>query len=191
MAKLERMLSLVRRHRPDLEIVDKRTVPWVRGLGLVLRPVIPDFMTAFTMVIGDRVYLAGSPDRFPRDQLARILAHELVHQLDQAKHGAAFYLSYALLPLPLLRTRRAHWERRAYAVDLMLDHHDGGEEALLRTLQRCTALFAGPAYGWMWAGEHAASTFLEDVAAEVRSGALAQRDPYREILEAWRGPEAS
>lgn len=185
------MLALVRSHRPGLKIVDKRSVPWMRALGLALRPAVPDFMSSFTVVIGDVVYLAGDPAHFPRDRLAHILCHELIHQLDQAEHGPGFYLSYALLPVPVLRTRRAHWERRAYAVDLMLAHHDGGEPALQRTLQRCVALFSGPAYGWMWAGEQAAEAYLEEIAAQVRSGALATHEPYRQILEAWRGPSSA
>ncbi len=182
------MLSLVRSHRPALRIVDKRTVPWIRALGRVIRPLSPDFMSAFTMVIGDTVYLAGPRERFPRDDLAKILAHELVHQIDQDTHGAAFYLSYALLPAPLFRTRRAHWERRAYAVDLMLAHEEGGEQALQRSLLRCARLFSGPAYGWMWGGERSARDYLAPTADAIRSGALATRPPYREILAAWRGP---
>lgn len=185
MDRLDRILALVRRHRPNLRLVDKHEVRWMRPIGVVA----PTFVDDFTTVIGDTVYLSGPVDAFPRDALAGILAHELVHQLDQAEHGAAFYLSYGLAPLPVGRTRRAHWERRAYAVDLMLAWDRAGEAGLARALDRVAPLFAGPAYGWMWAGMDAARAYLAPVAGEVRAGTLQERPPYRDILRAWRGED--
>ena len=146
------MLDLVRSHVPDLRIVHKRDVWWMRAAGALLRPVIPDFESRYTTVIGNTVYLPCPLAEFPREALAATLAHELVHQLDQAEHGLFFYVSYALTPLPVWRTHRAHWERRGYAVDLMLAHHLGGDRHLKAAEKRLRDLFAGPGYLWMWGG---------------------------------------
>ena len=185
--RLDRILDLVREHVPDLRLVLKRDDPGMRALGRLLAPVTPRFQTHFTTVVGRTVYLPRPVQDFPRDGLAMTLAHELVHQLDQRRWGPLFYGSYAVA-LPVGRTARAHWERRAYAVDLVLMHHDGGEAWMTRRLERLVDLFAGPAYGWMWAGRAAARAFLEPVADQVRAGTLQEQSPYREILEAWRGP---
>ena len=191
MDRLDRILALVRRHRPGLRLVDKHTVPLARVAGVVLRPWMPTFMDTVTTVVGDTVYLPGPPERIDRMLLARILAHELVHQLDQAEHGLGFYVSYALTPAPFGRTGRAHWERRAYAVDLMLAWHEGGDAALVRATHRIAMLFSGPTYGWMWLGSDAARQYVGAVADEIRSGTLQQRAPYREILAAWTGSLAT
>jgi hypothetical protein len=186
--RLDRMLDLVRQHRPRLTLVDRNTVPWMRWFGLLASPVAPDLNTRFTTVLGDTVYLPGPPERFPRDGLAATLAHELVHQLDQARWGPMFYVSYVAAG-PALRTRRAHWERRAYAVDLLLAFEAGGDAALERTADRLADVFAGPSYAWMWAGRASARSYLEPVVAAVRDGSLAQQAPYDSLLAAWRGPD--
>lgn len=191
MDRLDRILALVRRHRPGLRLVDKRDVPLARVLGLALRPLMPTFMDDVTTVIGDTVYLPRSPEQMDRTQLARILVHELVHQLDQAEHGAWFYLSYVAAPLPVGRTRRAWWERRAYAVDLAIAWIEGGEPRLARVADEVARHFSGPTYAWMWLGTVAARQYVGAVADEIRSGTLQQRAPYREILAAWTGSLAT
>ncbi|MCA9490190.1 MAG: hypothetical protein KC621_09705 [Myxococcales bacterium] len=187
--RLERVLALVRRHRPGLRLIDKRTLAAARWLGWLLHPLAPDFADRTTTVIGDRVFLPRAPEEIDADQLAATLCHELVHQLDQAAHPL-FYLSYVLgPPLPVLRTARADWERRAYAVDLMLAHHDRGERGLAHVLEWLVGVFDGPSYGWMWRGRDAARAYLDPVVAEIRSGALQRREPYRSILAAWTGAD--
>lgn len=182
--ELDRVLALVRRHRPGLRLVAKADSPLMRALGAVLRPLTPDFGDRFTTVLGDTVYLPRPVQEMGRRELAHILSHELVHQLDMARWGPLFYTSY-VLAMPVGRTTRAHWERRAYAVDLLLAHREGGARAVDRALDWIVPMFAGPAYGFMWAGEDAARAFLAPVRAEVLSGALAGRAPYAEILAAW------
>ncbi len=155
--------------------------------------VVPDFGERFTTVVGDVVYLPAPPDRIPRDRLAAVLAHELVHQLDQARHGPWFYASYALAG-PAFRTVRAEWERRAYAVDLLIAREAGGREAVLALADRLAALFAGPAYAFMWVGRASARRYLEPVVAAVLDGSIDRRPPDDAILAAGRGeplpPEA-
>jgi hypothetical protein len=186
MDRLDRILVLVRSHVPALRLVNKADVPWMRVVGRVVAPVMPDFSTQFTTVLGDTVYLPRALEDFPRDKLAATLAHELVHQLDQRRWGAMFYVSYGLL-LPSLRSTRAHWERRAYVVDLMLARERGGEPEQARVLEWLVDLFSGASYGWMWAGRDAARAFLLPVETALAEGTLQREEPYASILAAWRG----
>src|SRR5688500_17636861 len=112
----------------------------------MLDRLMPEFMTRFTTVVGSTVYLPQPVDQLPREVLAGILAHELVHQIDQRRWGPLFYLSYGVA-LPTGRTMRAVWERRAYAVDLMLAHHHDGDRGLARCEKRLVKLFADRTYG--------------------------------------------
>ncbi len=158
----------------------------MRAVARMIRPLMPDFLGSVTTVLGDVVYTPGDPGRMPRDELAAVLAHELVHQLDQATYGPWFYVSYGVIA-PTGRTFRAVWERRAYAVDLMLAHDRAGPKGLERCLDRLIPLFSGPTYGWMWAGDEAARRFLRPTADDIERGVMQTREPYRRILAAWRG----
>lgn len=184
--RLDRILALTRRHVPNLTLVDKQTIPWMRAVGVAMKPFAPDFATSYTTVIGATVYLPCAPAEFNRNLLAKILAHELVHQIDQKKWGPLFYVSYGVA-LPVGRTWRAHWERRAYAVDLLLARERGGDAAIELLSRRLAALFSGSSYFWMWAGEDSAAAFLAPVVQDVRAGRLDRQEPYRSILAAWRG----
>ena len=190
MDRLDRILALVRQHVPDLRLVHKAEVPWMRWAGAVLRPAMPEFMTHYATVVGDTVYLPRPVERIDREVLAATLAHELIHQLDQARWGPVFYVSYAV-GLPTGRGARAVWERRAYAVDLMLAHHQEGERGLHRKAEQLVRLFSGPGYLWMWAGRRAAREFLRPTVEAVRSEELQQTSPYLELLAAWCGDEAN
>ncbi|MFK7931745.1 MAG: hypothetical protein AB8H79_26445 [Myxococcota bacterium] len=186
--RLDRMISLVRRYRPRLRLVDRNEVRWFALCGEAMRPVVGEVNRKFTTVLGDTVYLPGPVDSFDREHLAAVLAHELVHQLDQQQFGPWFYLSYGIAA-PAVRTARAMWERRAYAVDLMLAFERGGSPAVLSTLDRLVDVFAGPSYGFMWAGQASARAYLQPIADEVLQGTLARRAPYDAILAAWRGED--
>ena len=180
------MLSLVRASFPKLRLIEKRHSPFMITLGWAIRPLNADFMTRYTTVVGATVYLPQAVESIERDQLAATLAHELVHQLDQRSAPLWFYLTYLLFPLPVGRSWRAHWERRGYAVDLMLAH-EVSSQALERRAEWIVDLFAGPSYGWMWAGKRSARAFLAEVVAEVRAGTVQTQQPYASILAAWRG----
>jgi hypothetical protein len=186
MDRLDRILALVRTHVPDLELVPKAESPAMTALAWLVSPINRDFAEKYTTVVGSTVYLPSAPEHMPRDGLAATLAHELVHQLDQAEHGLRFYAEYMLFPLPVGRSRRAWWERRAYAVDPMLAFEQG-EGPLKRRFDQLVEVFAGPGYGWMRAGRRSAAAWLEPVVEAVRSGALQAEEPYRSILVAWRG----
>ena len=187
MDRLDRILNVCREHVPGIRLVYKAEVPWMRLVGKLARPFSPDFDTRFTTVVGDTVYLPCPVDEFPRDALAATLAHELIHQQDQRRWGLLFYVSYGAA-MPVGRTYRAYWERRAYAVDLLLAHERGGPMEVLRVADILATVFAGSAYLWMWAGARSAREYLQPIVDRVLDGSLELEDPYREILAAWRGP---
>jgi hypothetical protein len=184
--RLDRILKLVREHVPDLRLVDKHDVRWMRWLGGALRPVVPEFSTRYTTVLGPTVFLPQPPADMVPDVLAATLAHELVHQIDQRRWGLLFYVSYGFC-LPAVRSMRAWWERRAYAVDLLIARERGGPREVERVADLLVELFAGRAYLWMWAGRRGARRFLDPVVHQVVDGDLDRQEPYRSILAAWRG----
>lgn len=157
----------------------------MRALAVLARPLMPDFLHGYTTVIGSTVYLPDLPHRIPRDVLARVLCHELVHQLDQRRFGPLFYLTYAIPPVG--RTVRAVWERRGYTVDLLVARELGGERGLTMATERLVTVFSGPGYGWMWAGRDAARAFLAPAVDAVASRSVDREAPYDEIIAAWRG----
>ena len=189
-ARLSRILKLVRQHVPDLRLVDKHDVRWMRWLGGALWPVVPEFSTRYTTVLGATVFLPQPPEEIAPDVLASTLAHELVHQMDQQRWGPLFYVSYGFC-LPSIRSMRAHWERRAYAVDLLLARERGGPAEVERVADLLVDLFSGRAYLWMWMGRQASRRYLEPVVQEVIAGRLDEQEPYRAILAAWRGEDAT
>lgn len=184
MDRLDRMLALTRTHVPGARFATKADSALMRGLATLVRPFNAEFATRYVTVMGDTVWLPRPVDEWNRDDLAGILAHELVHMLDQQRYGVAFYASYGFPPMG--RTTRAHWERRAYAVDLLVARERGGTAAVHRVVSRLVPLFAGPAYGYMWAGEAAASAFLRPIVDGVLSGRLDTEAPYDAILATWR-----
>ncbi|MCO4747281.1 MAG: hypothetical protein KC912_20955 [Proteobacteria bacterium] len=185
---LDRILALVREHIPDVRLVHKHELRWMRILGKAVRPIAPDFDTHYTTVLGRTVYLPRPPEHMPRRVLAATLAHELVHQLDQRRWGLLFYASYAWA-LPTGRTMRAYWERRAYAVDLLIAKERGGALEVENVARRLADVFSGSGYLWMWMGRASARAFLRPTVEAVMSGELERQAPYDVILAAWRGPE--
>lgn len=180
------MRALAEAQVPGLRIVRKQDVGWMRALGVALRPLNPRFSTHYTTVVGRTIYLPDGP--LPeRDSQAVTLGHELVHLLDMAEHGLSFYATYLVGPAPFGRTLRAHWERRGYAVDLLIARDRGGRRAVEQLHDWLAGLFAGPHYGWMWAGRDAAHDYLQPTVEAVLDGTLEQREPYRSIIAAWRG----
>ena len=183
--RLDRILGLCRGESPSLRLVHKQQVWWMRVAGALLRPFVPDFMTRYTTVMFGTVYLPCPAGEMVRDELASILAHELVHLRDQRRFHVWFYVSYALV-LPVGRTMRARWELRAYAVDMLLARERGGAADARRVAARLVKVFAGPAYLWMWCPTRSARRYLEPVVEAVCRGDLDGVEPYCDVLRAWR-----
>jgi hypothetical protein len=185
MDRLDRMLALARTHVPRVRFANKADSALMRGVAVLVRPLNAEFATRYVTVVGDTVWLPRPVEAWPRDELAAILGHELVHMLDQQRYGLAFYASYSFPPAG--RTTRAHWERRGYTVDLLLARERGGAAAVHQLAARLARLFAGPDYGYMWAGEAAAAAFLRPAVNGVLMGWTDAEAPFDAILASWRG----
>ena len=84
--RLDRVLALVRSHVPELRIVEKRNSRLMKGLGVLLIPITPNFKSNYTTILNKTVYLPRPMTSFDQNQLAKILTHKLVHQLNIIKH---------------------------------------------------------------------------------------------------------
>lgn len=168
-----------------MRLAYKRRSRVMRAIAWWITPLIPDFLDGTATVVGGTVFLPGAPGALSRPMIARVVAHEWVHRRDARRWGPLFYLSYVAL-FPVFRTARAYWERRAYAVEMMLAYEDGGAARLDAVTDELVRLFSGPAYLWMWAGAPSARVFLAPVREEIRAGTLQHREPYPQILAAWR-----
>ncbi|MBN2799320.1 MAG: hypothetical protein JXX28_09260 [Deltaproteobacteria bacterium] len=186
MGRAEHMLHQAARHGAPLRLGYKLEHRWTRLVGRLLRPILPEFMDRTATVVGGVIYLPLRRGALPDDLIARVVAHEWVHRRDMLAFGPLFYLSYALL-LPVGWTARAHWERRAYAVELMLAWEEGGEQRLAATEAELVTFFAGSSYLWMCPGRRRAQRCLAPVSQQIRAGTLQETIPYRHILAAWRG----
>jgi hypothetical protein len=189
MDRLDRVLGLLQSRLPGTRLVHKADVAWVRVVGRAIRPVLPEVESQFTTAALGTIWLPAPVASFPRDRLAAIVAHELVHLLDQRRWGPLFYASYGVA-MPAGRTMRAYWERRAYVVDLLIARERGGDAAINHLVPWLVERFAGREYAFMWAGRQAALAFLQPAIDGVRRGTYDAEDPYAAILAAWRGGEA-
>lgn len=120
-----------------------------RALGAGLKGVgINRYMTNFVTVFGNTVWW---PDEamFRRDgkRAASVLLHERVHLWDRRRMGVLFDVSYVAAG-PAVWTMRAHWERRAYAVDIVRLSRFGRSPEWIKAW--LTPLFSKHEYGFMW-----------------------------------------
>lgn len=100
----------------------------------------------YTTTIGYTIYMSKSLIGTVRG--ADILEHEAVHVGQWAKWNLLFSLSYLLL-LPSVFTFRAHWERKAYEVNLRREKTLTGTISQ-RTEDAMVRRFCGKDYLWMW-----------------------------------------
>ncbi len=120
----------------------------------------PSYVADYITVLGRTVWF---PDRaaFDGNPAATVetLLHERVHMWDWARRPVWFPVSYAFCA-PAIRTMRAEWERRAYAVDVVAARLSGRKvDAVVEEMQ---GIFAGPGYFYMW-------TAVDEIAAWVKS----------------------
>ena len=107
----------------------------------------PDFMTHYTTILGNSVYLPKRSYTYSEeDRLMRILTHEMVHLLDQKRYSSPLFITGYLFPqimaigvlsfpilgywalcfliflLPFPAPFRGYFESRAYAIDVLTAH---------------------------------------------------------------------
>ena len=139
----------LRRELPRFEVRYKAEWRLQRLIGRLVWPFNRQYMTAYTTVMGGRVYF---PSRAWREQagparLYKTLRHEAVHLRDMRRFPGFFQLSYLLL-LPAGLTFRALWEWRAYRETLRAELEVEGtiSDALLAHVEE---RFCGPDYLYM------------------------------------------
>jgi hypothetical protein len=95
---------------------------------------------------GAKVYLARP---FERTTVGYgLLLHEAVHARDQRRFGLLFYVTYALLPLPVFLSFRAVWEWRAYRETLRAELESYGRISD-ETVEGIARQFSSRLYWWM------------------------------------------
>jgi hypothetical protein len=145
---LEALWRDIRATVPGAQLRFKDQSAVQRGVGRVVG-VLGNrrYTTGFVTVLGrtvwwpDQAAYARVPER-----TARILLHEWVHLSDWARQPLWFPVSYALA-LPTVWTWRAHWERRAFNVDICAYKRMGLHRDQVSASLRST--FCGPEYGYM------------------------------------------
>jgi hypothetical protein len=136
------------------EIRYKNRSRLMQALHWVVQLYCPAFLTRFTTILGNRIYLPDSTYTTRHQEVtARILTHELVHLTDQRRVGvglfSAAYLFPQILVLGVLLTPWMGWaaawfllallpwpapfrawiECRAYALDMVMSGRDLQAEA--------------------------------------------------------------
>ena len=120
-----------------------------RALGQGLKVVgARRYLTHFVTVFGNTVWWPTEA-QFRRDprHAAAVLLHERVHLSDRRRLGVLFDASYVAAG-PAVWTMRAHWERRAYAVDIVRLTRLG--RPVEWTCEWLRPLFSSVEYGFMW-----------------------------------------
>ncbi len=132
-----------------------------RGLRLVGHE---RYLSHFVTVFGNTVYWT-SEAAFRRDDrhTAAVLLHERVHLWDRRREGLWFDASYVAAG-PAIWTMRAHWERRAYAVDIVRLTQRGRSLAWIQEWLR--RLFTNVEYAFMWPFPEQVDAWVERVARE-------------------------
>lgn len=87
----------VRKAVPDFKLAYKDESRLMKLLGFFATPFNPDFMTRYTTTLGSTVYFPSKSyyESQPKSGFT-VLAHEMVHMLDNKRHPLWFRLSYAL-----------------------------------------------------------------------------------------------
>jgi len=151
----------------------------------------PDFMTHYTTVIGNTIYLPSAQlEQRDEDTLMRILAHEIVHILDAERWTfPLFWLGYLfpqilalgvflfpllgfwallflLFLLPLPASFRLYFEARAYAIDVLTASKTQQSSVIIKS----AALMASWNYYRMHPSEEAIQDYIMHWLEQAESG---------------------
>lgn len=141
------------------------------------------YTTEFVTVLGRTVWWPNQAayERVP-DRTARVLLHEWVHLSDWARQPVWFPLSYAGV-LPTVWTWRAHWERRAFNVDICGWKRLGLSQDWVHENLRST--FCGPEYGFMQPRPDQIRAWVDQVWAEGIPRTAPGDDALYGAIEGW------
>jgi len=182
-ADLQAFLNEVERNFPNFKIIYKdEELPrvWyilaifklVRMWGFFAPKFEKAWMERFSNGIGDYILLPTQTNHYGdlRDiRTYTILRHEYVHMIDQKRWSIWFFLTYILLPLPLLISGRSYWELRGYAQNIIV-RHEYGLETTDAHLSNIARFFIGSMYFFMFPFRSVVMKRLERLREDVVSG---------------------
>lgn len=161
---LQELCAQMAREIPGFSVGFKDQSWHQKALGALLWPINRRYVDGYVTVLG-RTAWWPSEARFRADAARSIgtLLHERVHLWDWRDNPLWFPASYVAFG-PAVWTKRAHWERRGYVIDLVLQQQRGiTAESQKRWMND---VFCGSDYGWMWPRPAAVADWVDRVRAE-------------------------
>lgn len=161
---LEELCAQMEREIPGFSVRFKDQCWHQRALGVLLWPLNRRYVDGYVTVLG-RTAWWPSQARFQAqpERSVGTLLHERVHLWDWRDNPLWFPLSY-LFWGPAVWTQRAHWERRGYVIDLVLQQRRGTPAEWQKSWMK--EVFCGSNYGWMWRDTDAIEAWVDQVRAQ-------------------------
>lgn len=133
-------------------------------VGIFNASVKKNFYTNYYTTLGNVLYVpAWRYEDFCRNPSESTIRHETVHYLDSQRHGAWYYISY------LFATYRAHWEKRAYVQNMIVDKNmnDQVSQHMKHFVKK--QFLPGSIY-WINMDPYKAQAMVDEMASKVDSG---------------------
>ena len=144
---LDELCAQMQREIPGFSVGFKDQSWHQRALGTLLWPLNRSYVNGYVTVLGRTAWWPNE-QRFRNDpKVLGTLLHERVHLWDWRDNPLWFPASYVLFG-PVVWTKRAHWERRGYVIDLVLQQRQGTPIEWQKKWMK--QVFCGSDYGWMW-----------------------------------------
>jgi hypothetical protein len=179
-AALDALLEAIRDEFPRFRVVRKSESHLSKAIDVALRAITlggqRSFMSRYSTVIGDTLYVPEGWDRIDPIEAIITLRHERVHLRQRRRYtlpGMAFLYLVPILPLGLAWGRaRIEWE--AYEETVRATWELRGAAAARSPSLRAHVVgrFVGPDYGWMWPFSAQVERWYDDLLARI----AAERD---------------
>lgn len=133
-------------------VVTKDESRLMQLIAWLLRPVNPDFMTAYWTTPWDTIFAPVGTDVTAPDfeeRHAGVLKHEMVHVRQFRRIGpVAYWLLYLFFPLPIFFAwGRYRFEREAYLTQVLAANPGSDRDAQIEWV---VGLLGGSPYLWAW-----------------------------------------
>lgn len=157
---LDELCAQMQREIPGFSVGFKDQSWHQRALGTLLWPLNRSYVNGYVTVLGRTAWWPNE-QRFRNDpKVLGTLLHERVHLWDWRDNPLWFPASYVLFG-PVVWTKRAHWERRGYVIDLVLQQRQGTPVECQKKWMK--QVFCGSDYGWMWPNPSAIEAWVDQV----------------------------
>ena len=187
------LIKEAQKYFPELQVKYKDQSTFMKILGKITF-FNPAFMTTYLTTLGNTIYVPSEAyQNDPREDFKSVFIHECTHLYDCKRIGFPYDVGYAfpqwlsiiavlatiffswklavvlglLFLLPLPAPWRAHFERRAYLVQMYAWFKINGHDPSFLAIPLAN-LFRNSSYYWMWIFEKN-STFLDE-ATNVKNG---------------------